>query len=162
MFFSKAKVKKSPIWKTKGVMYDAALLPYIKKAEHGDCTSIRILAACFFSSSGTFVLEKFFVGLRVKPNYEIARYYGNQIIEMHEKGTIDDKNLYVYDLKIIACIEAESGNYEKSQQYFIRAAHYMANELPAEEWDYDVFRLMNFSLYHFGYITKEEFEDKKW
>lgn len=153
---------KKDILKTQGVLFDVELLSIIEKAEKGDCTAMRILAGKFFSNTGAFVLEKFSIDLWAKPNLEIARYYGEQIIKMHEQGTIDDADLYVYDLKIMACIEGEDRNYEKSQSYFIRATHYMANELPPDKWDYDIFRLMHYSLYHFGYITKEEFEDTKW
>lgn len=153
-----SKPMRSPIWSVEGVMFDAELIPHLSKAENGNCDSARMLAESFLYGHDETVLRVYRSGIRVKPNTDIARYYSQIALELHEKEKVNSPNSYAVDLGIRAIIEAQSGHYEVSKKYYLKAIKQLFNNVPPEQWDFGIFINFRFTMLNFGIIHPEQYE----
>lgn len=152
------KLLKLPIFNVQGVMFDAELIPHIEKAEKGDFDSSRLLAECFLFGDDDHPLRLYKSGVVVKKNTDIARYFSQKVLNVIKIDFTVTPKIQVRELLIMAQIEAEAGYYEDSKKYYMKAINFMTKKIPPEEWDFNIFMLFRYTMYHFQIITEEQYE----
>lgn len=109
------------------VIFDVDLFPFIQDANNGDIDAIMKVAYAFMN------------GENATANYDIAIRYFHLLFKSL------DKNQYMARHKVqfnIATIEAKRGNYEELKLRFYNIIKQLYQEVPFEEWNFEVFDWM--------------------
>lgn len=106
------------------LIIDSAYLTAIEAAHQGDVLAICEMASLF--GSGAPGLPK---------NYSQARFYID-VMKDYNKGCPKTEVEALYNS---GCLELKFGNEKSAKDEFTKAAQIMVNNLPAEDWNFDVF-----------------------
>ena len=106
------------------LIIDSAYLDAIEAAHQGDVLAVCELASLF--GAGAPGLPK---------NYSQARFYID-VIKEYNKGHPKTEVEALYNS---GCLELKFGNEKSAKDEFTKAAQIMVNNLPAEDWNFDVF-----------------------
>ena len=106
------------------VIMDAQLLVLKEKAESGNADALADLAHAFRTGEGA------------GKNYSLAKKYNELLL-----NSLDGENVLgkYYVLWNLAVLEADYGNYENLKKRFYQIIDFMVNNIPMEEWNFDVF-----------------------
>ncbi|MFK7979266.1 MAG: hypothetical protein AB8G86_04755 [Saprospiraceae bacterium] len=106
-------------------LLDIDLLPFVEKAENG----------CF--DSQVHLLEAFTFGYGVKKNKALEEKYGKMVYE-----NTDDDSVKLAILWNLANRAYDYGNYEEMEIRFNEVIKFMQNNIPMDEWTFELFELM--------------------
>lgn len=109
---------------------DTELLLLIEAAERGVYTAMCDASNLFYS--GTKGVAK---------NYLLAKRYKDAMRSANQIGGKCPR-VETEFLRNFGCVESDFGNIEAAKNHFVEAVKIMVNELPPEEWRFEVFHYL--------------------
>lgn len=113
----------------KAVM-DAELLVVVEAAERGVYTAMCD-ASNLFHSGAKGAAKNYLLAKRYKNAMQAANHLAGKCPRVETEF-----------LRNFGCVERDFGNVEAAKQHFVEAIKIMANEMPPEEWRFEVFHFL--------------------